>query len=358
MKPFLLRLLVIFVASTACSFPAAALSTWSSPIQDLNTSNIGGGSTQRPTIASVVFNNQIFIAYTSSDDCDGIGCAIRIRNNAGQGPDGGFSFTDFGILGVPTIGQVFSKVNPAMGVQNGIVYIAWTDEANNNWLSMSTNMINWSAPVTILQGTLVPTIESIDISFNPATPNQLSLGYVGTTKFPTFCRVLPNASNFPASSVTCNTSTNSSTRMLYNPGLIWINNISFMFATSQASSHCIISFFSGSASDPWASWDPGSLCNKQQTSSAPDPVLYNGSLYVAFRSNDSSAAFDLIGGTVSTNPNPPSYNWARVSTGGQHMDGSPDLLPVSTSQGLILLFPTELVNFYVRGNSLFSVHAQ
>jgi hypothetical protein len=340
------------VATLAISLSAAAQQlTWSSEYKDWNTSNIGGGTTERPTIASAVFNNLIYIAYTSSDYCDADhSCAIRIKDSAGQGPNGEFAFSESYVLSVPTIGQIFSKVNPAMGAQNGVVYIAWTDPDGNNKMSITTDMSNWSAPLSIPTGT---TIESIGLSFNPSQANQVWLSYVLSNQDASLCEVIPNTSAFSSSSVSCNTVTTTGTQMLYNPGLVFsANNVGspYMFLTWHGNSHCLSSFYSGSTG--WTYWNSGGLCGSQTTSSAPDPVFYNGYLYVAFRSNDSAAAFKLIGGSISTYPY---YNWSRLPTGGQHMDGSPDLLPITNSK-VSLLYPSELVNFYARGGYLYSVY--
>src|ERR1035437_4231265 len=93
--------------------------------------------------------------------------------------------------------------------------------------------------------------------------------------------------------------------------------------------------------------------NPPASSSKAEPRSTPSTGWTACRSNDSSAAFELIGGTISTYPY---YNWSKLPTGGQHMDGSPDLLPVTNSQLSSLLYPTELVNFYARGGYLYSVY--
>jgi hypothetical protein len=343
-----MRIFLGLVASLCLTLSATGQAlTWLGEYQDPVTTDIGNAGPSRPTIASAVLNNEIFIAYTSNN-CDGVGCEIKIKGSAGQNSYGGFNFDDWGGLGVTGYGWVYSKVNPAMGVQNGVVYIAWTDESGNNYLTYSTDMHTFSAPLTIPAGA---TMESIDLTFNPNNPGQLWLGYVSTSKSGVLCSTTPNLADFSASYVNCSTVQTSGTQMLYNPGLIWNGTTLDMFLTWQGSSHCLSSFYSATGSDPWTYWNPKSLCSAQQTSSAPDPIYYNGYLYVAFRSNDSSAAFDLIGGTVSGT----TYNWSRLTTGGQHMDGSPNLLVLNTTLTGGTLYPSQLINFYARSGKLYMV---
>jgi hypothetical protein len=342
-----------FVAAFCFGVSAAAQGiTWSpSEIQDPGTSNVGGGNTQRPTIASAVINGRIYIAYTTK--CGSGPCPIAIKSTSGQQSGGAFTFTSNGTLSVPSIGTVSTNVNPALGVQNGVAYIAWTDQNGKNWMAISTDMSSWSGA---LQIPTVATAESIGLSFDPAN-SSVTVGYATTStygQYPDICSVTPNLSNFPFSSVGCYTSSTSGTQMLYNPGIVWAGGPNaYMFLTWHGSSHCLSSFY-GNGNDPWTYWNPYDisghrLCASEQTSSAPDPVWYNGSLWVAFRSNDSSAAFDMI----AFNDN--QANWSRIPTGGYHMDGSPDLLPLSTAQGISLTHPLELVNFYARNGYLYSV---
>lgn len=365
------RAFLTFVAALTLTCSALAQTSWNGPVAN-SVTDIGTNATnltQRPTIASVVFNNQIYIAY-SSTNCDGNwGCTIQIRAANSQASGGTFNFGTPTTLWVPTIGQVYTNSNPAMGVQNGIVYMAWHDEAGVNWMSMSTDMVNWSNPLSLATGTF----ESINIAFNPSTPNQMWASFVSLNESPVFCDIFPNTSNFSASASSCYTSASSGTKMLYNPALIWVGSVPLMFSTWAGSNHCLDEFFNlnGDFSNNWVYWNPkyngtgSGLCNAEQTSSAPDPVLYNGNLYVGFRSNDSGANFVLVGGPTSPmtfigdgSKQNNTWNWTQVSgIKAQHMDGSPDLLPLSSSQGISLLCSPELVNFYSQNGTLQSTYS-
>jgi len=320
--------------------------TWSTAIEDYNTTNIGGGTTQRPTIASIVYNDEIFIAYTSSNNCSGSACAIQIEETSGQGPNGTYAFTSDGFLGVPTIGTVYTKSNPALAVADGYAYISWTDASGNNWVSQSSNMLTWSAPVTVTSGS---TVESVTLSVNPSVPNELWIGYLsGSNFYPTICYLFPNQSSFSSTPVTCYNTTEVS-QMNFEPGLVWSGSELLLFQEYRGNSHCLSSFYSPGGVPPWTYWNPGGLCGAEQTSAKPAPVTYNSYIYIGFRTNDSSDAFRVrIGNT--------SVGFPYVQQPGQKMDGGPDLLPVSTSQGISLLYPTELVNFYSYGGALYSTY--
>lgn len=246
-----------------------------------------------------------------------------------------------------------------MAVQNGAVYIAWTEESGVNELSYSRDMLTWSTPISIPTGS---TVESVTLIANPSILNQLSLGYLsgsGTDAnggslhyYPTLCTVAVSSADFSYSNATCYTTTQVS-QMNFNPSMTWSGSNLYLFQAYRGNSHCLSSFYSNTGSNPWTYWNSGGLCGAQQTSSAPSSVVYNDQLYVAFRSNGGSG-FELIGGTVSMYPY---YNWKKLSTGGQSMSGGPDLLPITSSQvKSSLLHSSELVNFYVRGGYLYNVY--
>lgn len=350
MKSSILRLSVVLMFLLGTYPLTASALTWSNGIQDVNISNVGGGSTERPTITSVIFNSRIYIAYTSTVGCSSTQqCEIMVAYTTGQQSDGSFQFDTPSALSVPGVGTVLSASNPSLAVYGTYAYISWTDSSGNNYVSESQDMVNWSSPLTV---PATPTVTSMDMVVQPGY-GDLWIAYMqgpasSGSYSPVICSVIPNNGDFPSSSTSCNTITYMST-VNFNPSLTWDqNNDLYAFMAYRGNSHCLNSYVNPDAGQfgDWEYYNPSDLCHDQQTSSAPSSVFYfDGLLYVAYRSNDSNIKFDYVAINTSTN------TWTHVSLGDQ-MDGGPDLLAASTDSGVSLLHSQELINFFALGGYL------
>lgn len=326
--------------------------TWAGGIQDPGVSNIGGGTTQRPTVSSAIFNNKIYVAYTSNVDCSSANaCEVMLASTSEQQSNGSFLFNSPSPVSVPSVGTVTSASNPSLAVYGAYAYLAWTAPGDINYVSESTDMLNWSSPVSVPAS---PTVTSMDMVVQP-NYGELWIAYMqgessSGTYSPIICSVQPDNGNFPYSSTSCNTITFMST-VWFNPSLTWDqNNDLYAFMEYRGSSHCLNSYLNQYGGEPseWQYYNPSDLCHDQQTSSAPSSTFYfNGYLYVAFRSNDSSQKFDYVRIDTSTN------SWVHYSLN-DSMNGGPNLIGVSADDGVTILQSQELVNFYSYNGDLFS----
>lgn len=355
MKSSVLRLFVVFMFLLGAYPLTASALTWSSGVQYVNISNIGGGSTERPTVTSAIFLSRIYIAYTSNVGCSSTDqCEIMLNYATNQQSDGSFQFDNPSVLSVPGVGTVHSASNPSLAVYGSFAYISWTDSSGNNYISQSQDMVNWSSPLTV---PATPTVTSMNMVAQPNS-GDLWIAYMqgpasSGSYTPIICSVIPDNDDFPSSSASCNTITFMS-QVNFNPSLTWDqDNDLYAFMAYRGSSHCLNSYVNPDAGQygDWEYYNPASLCHDQQTSSAPSSVFYfDGLLYVAYRSNDSSDSFDYVAiNTAGTG------SWTHYSLGDQ-MDGGPDLLAASTTSGVSLLHPQELINFFALGGYLNTVY--
>lgn len=342
----------VFVVSCFTALSAQAQLNWGGGIQSPGVSNIGGGSTQRPTVSSAVFNNEIYVAYTSNVNCSASqACNVMLASSSVQQDNGSFLFNAPVDVYVPDVGTVTSSSNPSIAVYGSYAYLAWTGPGGNNYVSESTDMVNWSYPLSIPAS---PTVTSMDMVYQPEN-GSLWIAYMqgqsqSGSYHPVICQVNQNNSNFQSSAVSCNT-INFMSPVNFNPSLTWDNdNNLYAFMAYRGSSHCLNSYINNYGGDPqqWAYYNPNRLCHEQQTSSAPSSTFYyDGSLYVGYRANDSSDRFDYV--VINT----AASTWVHYSSN-DSMDGGPSLLGVSTNDGLSLLQPEELINFYSSGGNLYS----
>lgn len=353
MKSSTLRLFVVLMFLLSTYPLTASALTWASGVTD-GVGNISGGSTDRPTVSTAIFNNKIYVVFTSNQYCvSASACAIELNSSSEQQSDGSFLFGAASTVSVPGIGIIRSASNPSLAVYGSYAYLAWTDPSGNNYISESTDMTNWSSPLSV---PATPTVTSMDMVVQPGY-GDLWIAYMqgassSGSYSPIICSVEPDNGNFPYSSTSCNTITFMS-QVNFNPSLTWDqNNDLYAFMAYRGSSHCLNSYINQDAGEPseWAYYNPSDLCHDQQTSSAPSSSFYfDGYLYVAYRSNDSSQKFDYVAINTSNN------SWSHVSLD-DSMDGGPNLIELSTADGLNLLQPQELVNFYVDSGYLYSAY--
>lgn len=174
----------------------------------------------RPGVASAFFNNQIWVAYASTS-CS-YGCYIKLASSTPGYtplPAGALSFSTPTYVYVPGSGDITSYNTPSLTVQNGYLYLAWNDAGNNNWLTSSTDGINWQTAVQLTPG--YTTTWGPSLAADPFNTGRIYVGYADGTNFtPIICAVYPYVSNLPSSTQTCEGFT-SLQQMNFGPGLIY-----------------------------------------------------------------------------------------------------------------------------------------
>ncbi len=292
MKHAAVRLFVI-VAISLLGLPAFGQTlTWPTPTAALNQV---GGSNQRNGVATAVFQNKIWVAYTSTQDCTSRSdCAIIIDNNGG-GSGAIYGSESFVYNSQFANGYAVSDDNPALAEVNvngttPTLFLAFKDSYGEEYLMSSTTGSSWTN-VYVVSGAN-GSVYGPTLAVNPSDSTTLYAGYMnGSNYYPTICAI--NTSN-PASS-SCQNFTGLRT-MNFQPGLAFWNGLLYAAYEDRGNSHCLYGFTLNVSTNSATAWNPIG-CN-QQTSTAPSLETHNGYLYVAYRSNDSSQKFTVL---VSTN---------------------------------------------------------
>lgn len=338
MKYTSLRCLVV-IASLMIGLSAFAQQlTWSLDEYDPNTTDVGGQNT-RPGVASAVFNNQIWIAYLNQNTCNGNLCEIELANNNGAG----LSFTNDHTISINGI-IIAANANPSLAVISGTLYLTYTGAPNNNYIMSSTDGYNWVGPYLIASG--FSTWYSPSMASNPYQPGFLYVGYMdGNTKEPIVCQLYV-ANGLGSLTQNCRDITNVGT-ISYNPGLAFYDGYLYM-GISAGGSNCL-EFIIGNA-DSFVYELKNPLNCAEYTNASPTLAVYNGDLYVGFRTNNNANLFTVRISTDGT-------NFPYRQQPGFGMGGPGDFLPVTISQGSNPAAPY-LLNLYTYQHRLYYTYGK
>lgn len=321
-----IAVLTIFALAELPVFPQS----WTSPVNDSGIYNTGGTG-QRNGVAVTVFNNEVWAAYTTSNDCSGGNCTIEIGNN------GGGSYLGFTTARIPTSyfpgGYAVASSNPSLTSADGYLILAFRDSDGTQYLMDSTDGVNWSSPQSINPG--APTIYQPSLAYDPNHPGLIYIAYMQQTSpyTPIFCTdELGNLSSYG-----CTFEYNLQP-LNFNPSIVFWNGILYMAYEDRASDHCLRYYTSDASLQTFTPWN--NTCS-EQTSTAPFLAVHNGDLFVAFRTNDSSQKFTALESTDGV-------NLGNRQQPGFSMDGPPSLVSLED------MSPTqdELVNAFAKSNQL------
>lgn len=278
--------------------------TWSTPQSSANTAPVPGGVSGRPAIAGAYLNGTVWGAVTRT----GATPLIQMINNGGGTSTTFYSQSDVIVGG----GYITSSVNPALTSMNGMLYLAYTDQNGLNFVVSSSDGLNWTGPGTsTAAGLPSQTYYSPSITADPAT-GTIYLAYAnGQTYTPIVCKWVPSTG-----STSCQQYYGLDTEN-FNPGIAFWNGTVYLGYEHRGDSHCLYFYKYAPATTTMTAWTP--IGCDEQTSAGPSLAIHNNALYVAFRTNDSSAKFTL---RVSTDGNTLNYRQQP----GFHMDGYPQLV--------------------------------
>jgi len=171
--------------------------------------------------------------------------------------------------------NVTSNANPTLAVLNGLLYMAYTDAQNNNWIIATNNGTSWTAPYQIASGysTWYSPVMAVDQN---GTGNSLYIAFESgaANHWPILCQV---AADF--SSQTCQLSS-SSAALGYNPGIVVNNGVIYVGLVDG--NGCLGFYQTSNLSLLGTAWYPLG-CSTYKSNAAPSLAIYNGNLYTTFR---------------------------------------------------------------------------
>lgn len=310
-----------------------------SSITDVYTAN------GRPGVTSAFFNNQIYVAYTSSN-CS-TGCFVKLAySGAPNTPasQGALSFSTPAYISVPGMGNITSYNTPSLATQSGSLYLAWTDANNNNWLTSSLDGYSWQTAFQLAPN--YSTTWAPSLAADPFNTGRIYVGYASSSTYtPIICAVYPNTNYLPSTTQNC-ANFSSLSQMNYGPGLFYWSGITSgvtMAYEWRGNQHCLSGYILNPETGYSYDWNPSQNCS-DQTSVSPSLAQYNGhngQLFLAFGGNNNNRQFNVRfatdGSDVLTNK----------QTLAQGMNGQPNLLSITPTNQY-----AELVNFYVWNNQL------
>ncbi len=339
MKHAAVRLLVA-VAFSLLGLPAYAQTlTWPTPTAALD---LVGGTNSRNGVATAVFKNAIWVAYTSDEDCTGSDCAIIVDNNGG-GSGAIYGQQSFVYYPQFANGYAVSNNNPALAVVNvggttPTLFLAFSDSYGEQYLMSTTTGTSWS--LYVISGAY-GAVYGPTLAANPSDSTQVYVGYMnGSTYNPILCTV--NTSN--PNTQTCQNLTGLRT-MNFQPGMAFWNGLLYMAYEDRGDSHCLYGYTYNPSTNSFTTWQP--IGCSEQTSTAPSLAVHNGYLYVAFRTNDSSQKFTV---RVSTNGSDLAYRQQP----GWSMAGPPALLDLNQLSPAINI----LMNGLAKSNAYWTSNGQ
>ena len=331
-KSILLLFVAAIVLSSASGHaqgPHWTNDTGVSNVTDLYTGN------GRPGVTSASFNNQVWVAYTSSN-CSS-GCAIKLTYSSApySASAGNLYFSTPAYVYVPGQGNITSYNSPALIAQNGYLYLAYNDASNTNWLTTSSDGVNWSSPYQ-LSGQY-PTTWAPSLAADALNSGRIYAGFASSSTYtPVICAIYPNPSNMALTTQACYNFT-SLNQMNYNPGMVYSPNINsgvMMGYEWRGNQHCLYGYIL----DPEAqySYDYNAWQNcGDQTSVAPSMTIYEGSPYLAFGGNNNNRQFNIRFSEDGSD------SLGYKQTLNQGMNGSPDLITAAQTY-----YSPVLINFY------------
>jgi hypothetical protein len=240
-------------------------------------------------------------------------------------------------------GYAVSNDNPALASMNGTLYLAFNENYQgnqNNYIATTTDGLNWSLYYI---STGVNTIFSPSLAINPADSSQLYVSYMSAE---TYTPILCTLSTANLNTQSCQNLTFLH-QMNFQPGMTFYNGLLYMGFEDRGNSHCLYFYQYNPSANSFSFWDP--LTCGEQTSAAPALSVYNGDLFVAFRTNDSSNKFTV---RISTDGNTLPYRQQP----GFGMAGPGALVPVTSYQGSPAA--PYLLNLYQYLNRLYYTYGQ
>lgn len=311
------RFFALALAMSVSSFAFGQGLNWSTPQSSANTAPAPGGVSGRPGIAGVYFNNQVWGAVTRTGSYP----EVQMINN------GGGTGTTFYSQSAVIVGGVYalSNVNPALTQMNGYLYLAYTDQNGLNYVVSSTDGVNWTGPsASTASGLPSATQYSPSITADPAT-GTIYIAYAnGQYYTPVVCKWVPG------SSASCTQYYSLDTEN-FNPGIVFWNGTVYLGYEHRGDSHCLYFYKYNPSTTGMTAWTP--IGCDEQTSAGPSLAIHNNQLYVAFRTNDSSAKF-----TIRVSPDGNTLNFRQQP--GFTMDGYPQLVEIpGTVSSLMNIYP-------------------
>ncbi len=339
MKRFIFLLLVSVIllnpASSSAQGPHWTNDSGVSTVTDVYTGN------GRPGVTSALFNNQVWVAYTSTS-CSS-GCVIKLAYASApyNAVAGNLNFSTPSYVYIAGQGNITSYNSPALIAQNGYLYLAYNDASNTNWLTSSLDGLNWSAPYQL--SSQFPTSWAPSLAADTLNSSRIYAGFSSSSTFtPVICAIYPNPSNMALTTQTCYNFT-SLRNMNYNPGMVYNPNINSgvtMGYEWRGNQHCLYGYILDPETQYFFDYNASLACS-DQTSVAPSMAMYQGSPYLAFGGNNNNRQFNIRFSQDGTD------YLAYKQTQPQGMNGSPNLLAASQT-----FYSPVLINFYVWNGQL------
>lgn len=330
MKKAVYLLLGLALIGNSASSHAQNLN-WTNDTGVPNVTDVYTGNS-RPGVTSTLWNNQIWVAYTSTT-CS-TGCAIKLTHSSS--PLGTLSFSTPVFVSVPGVGNITSYNSPSLTsvtAVNGFLYLAYNDASNNNWLISTSDGLSWSAPIALATG--YTTTWAPSLSADPNNVNRLYVGYADASTYtPLICAIYTNTGvqtclNFTALN-----------QMNFNPGIIAWNqtNLGIVMAYEwRGNTHCLYGYILNPETGYSDDYNASQNCSDQSSVAPSLAALSSGSLWLAFGGNNSNRQFNV------RFTDDDELDFIYKHTFNQGMNGSPDLLAIPP----IGSAPEQLDNFYV-----------
>ena len=280
-------------------------------------------------------NGQVYGAETIN------GGYIMVVTNHGSGT----TFSNLSILVLANYGtnnQTYAQAgstSPALtsNTATNTLYLAYTDVYGINHIISSTDGVHWTGPQASSSS---PNGLPTSTQDNPSLAIDQSTGtvYAGYTSGQYYTPIV--CSWVPGTNATCNQYYSLDTAN-FSPGIVFWNGLVYFGYEHRGDSHCLFFYKYNPNNTSMTQWQPNG-CG-EQTSAGPSLAVFNNELYVAFRTNDSSAKFTL---RVSTDGgNTLSYRQQPGFT----MDGYPSIVNTNgTGDG------NALMNVYPRYNAVYA----
>lgn len=299
------------------STPSPTLN-WSTSSQDSQT--VVGGASGRNAVGAAVFQNSMYVAYTSTKTTDSSGNApVYVGRNVAGGPN-------FQNAGVPLVTTAAS--NPALaniegtqlwmavGSGTGGVYTYYSVDGSH-WTSGPSCGTNFQGSPTIAEFThnglhYIYVALQNNYNFNPRNAAQaLALCVIPYSASQSYS-ITPTVTYF-------------NTAVGFVPGMVQYtppNGVPTLYIAypTQANSHNLYYY----TTTDGVSFTYSSAAAGDQSSTTPSLAVHNGYLYMAFRTNDGDHKFIWKYSTDGS-------TWSQSYTNGSAMAGAPALVSTGAS---------------------------